>query len=85
MDGLEYNRMFTSLYRDVTELLLVNGANIHAENDEALRYAASQGHVEAVELLLENGANIHTYNNYALRRAVELLTKELGERLCTVS
>ena len=44
-------------HKDVVELLLKNGADIHAENDYALRMAAWNGHKDIVELLLENGAD----------------------------
>ena len=38
-------------------LPLENDANVHAKNDEALRYASRYGHFEVVKLLLEAGAN----------------------------
>ena len=65
------------------KLLLEKGADIHAENDGALRWAAAYGHRDVVELLLEKGANIRAENDSALRRAavngyrdvVELLLK----------
>ena len=51
------------------QLLLDKGADIHANDDEALRWASSNGHLEVVRLLLSNGANIHSYNDFALRYA----------------
>ncbi len=50
---------------------LKNGANIHANDDVALRWAAANGHFEIVALLLENGANIHAGADQALRSAAE--------------
>ncbi len=41
------------------KLFLKNGADIHTENDEALRLAAENGHLETCKWLLENGADIH--------------------------
>jgi len=38
---------------------IMRGANIHAQDDEALRLAARNGHLKVVELLLANKANIH--------------------------
>ena len=49
--------------------LLANGANVHAQDDLALRYASQKGHFEVVKLLLDAGADIHTDDDYALRWA----------------
>jgi hypothetical protein len=43
------------------------GADIHYENDKALRYAASRGHEQVIRFLIDQGANIHAGNNGALR------------------
>ena len=51
---------------DVVKYLVENGADIHAQDDCALRWSAERGHLEVVRLLLENGADVHTRNNYAL-------------------
>ena len=55
---------------NVVQLLLAAKADIHANNDAALRYAAQYGHLEVIKLLLADGANIQAYNNWALRHAV---------------
>ena len=47
---------------ETVKLLLDQGANIHALNDEALRLASKRGHAETVKLLLDREADI-----YALR------------------
>jgi ankyrin repeat protein len=65
------------------KLALKNGANVHAKNDYALRWASGNGHKDVVELLLKNGVNVHADNDDALRWAsanghkdvVELLLK----------
>ena len=49
--------------------LLDHGANIHGQNDLALRWAAENGHTETVKLLLDRGANIHACDDAALRYA----------------
>jgi hypothetical protein len=55
------------------------GANVHADNDDALRWAAESGHTETVKylveagaivkILVEAGANVHAGDDYALRHA----------------
>jgi len=59
-------------HSEIVKLLIESGANIHADNDYAVRWAAKNGHSEIVKLLIESGANIHTKNDYAVRRAVFL-------------
>ena len=54
----------------ITELLLNNGADIHANNDQALICAATNGETDTVALLLKRGANIHAQNDRALRNAI---------------
>jgi len=53
------------------ELLLDRGANIHADGDEALRYAAKNGQLEVVELLLAQGADLHVNDDASLRLAAK--------------
>ena len=52
---------------DVFKYLIKNGADIHTDNDYALRWSVVHGHLDIVKYLLENGANIHADNDYALR------------------
>ena len=47
------------------------GANLHANNDYALRRAADCGHLEIVKCLLEQGADLHAWNDYSLRFAAK--------------
>jgi hypothetical protein len=51
------------------KLALENGADVHAENDSALRWASRYGHIEVVKLLLEHGADVHAENDSALQLA----------------
>ena len=49
--------------------LLARGANIHDDDDAALRLAAGSGRLEMVAFLLDNGADVHAQNDKALREA----------------
>ncbi len=50
--------------------LIIEGANIHADDDYALRWAAECGHLEVVKYLVEDHeANVHALNEWALRWA----------------
>jgi ankyrin repeat protein len=54
---------------ELVKYALEQGANIHFNNDEALRWASEKGHLEVVKYLVEQGANIHAENDIALRHA----------------
>jgi ankyrin repeat protein len=54
----------------VIQVLLDNGADVHANNDEALRCAARDGYEEIVLALLARGANVHANGDEALRWAI---------------
>ena len=56
---------------DVVKYLVEKGADIHAANDYALRYASFNGHLDVVKYLVEKGANIHAVDDYALRYAAD--------------
>ena len=47
--------------------LLSEGADIHAWDDYALRYASENGQLEVVTYLVQEGADIHAREDYALR------------------
>ena len=49
--------------------LVDHGAGIHADNEYALRWSASRGHLGVVKYLVEQGADIHAINNASLRLA----------------
>ena len=63
--------IITNIYSEthIIQLLLERGADIHAGNDYALRWASKNGHIEIVRVLLGNGANVHAKDNYALKWA----------------
>jgi len=65
----------------VVKYLLEQGANINANDDEALRVAAERGDLPMVECLLEHGANLHVLNERPLRLAVENDRLEVTECL----
>ena len=47
------------------------GADIHAQDDHALRWASANGRLEVVKYLVENKADIHVGDDWALRLASE--------------
>ena len=51
---------------DIINFLIENGANVHANNDLALRYSARKGYLDIVKILVENGANVHSFDDTAL-------------------
>jgi hypothetical protein len=55
----------------IVEALLGAGADVHAENDDALRWAAERGHRDIVAMLLDAGADVHAAKDFALRWAAE--------------
>jgi len=52
---------------DGVKAALAAGANVHAGDDAALRWAALNGHAEMVSRLLAAGANVHADHDDALR------------------
>jgi hypothetical protein len=55
----------------VFKRLVKEGANIHANDDYALRCASANGHLGVVKFLVSKGANIHADDDCALRCASE--------------
>ena len=51
--------------------LVSRGANIHVNNNYAVRLASYYGQIEVVQYLVSQGANIHAYNSEAVRLASE--------------
>ena len=49
--------------------LLAAGANVHANQDDALHSAVCSGDVETMKVLLEAGADVHQGQDWALWRA----------------
>jgi len=55
----------------VIKELVEEGADIHANDDLALRWAAENGHLDVVKFLVKEGADIHVFDELALRWAAE--------------
>ena len=60
---------------EVVKYLVDNGADIHANDDCALRWAAEHGRLEVVKYLIDNGADIHARGD----RALNFATKNVRE------
>ncbi len=58
---------------ETVERLLSSGADVHADNDGALRIAALRGHTGVVKALLQAGADVHADNDDAIVRAVLMM------------
>jgi len=55
--------------QEAIKYLVENGADIHARDDLALRWAAGNCHLEVVKYLVEQGADIHARDDSALQLA----------------
>ena len=51
----------------VVKYLISQGADIHAEDDLALRWSVTNGHLKVVKYLVSQGINIHVWDDYAFR------------------
>lgn len=51
--------------RDPEEMqnLIQTGVDVHARDDQALRWASEKGHTEIVKILLQAGADVHAIGN----------------------
>jgi len=54
---------------EAMELALQHGADVHSDNDGALRWASENGHLPVVQFLVQHGADVHSDNDGALRWA----------------
>lgn len=63
-------------------VLIINGADVNALNDDAIKSAAHNGHEDVVELLILNGANVEAENDYALKTAIYNKHAKVKEVLC---
>ena len=61
--------------------LIAAGADVHANDDAALRWAAGRGHEEIVKLLIAAGADVHADDDVALRRAADKGHEEVVKTL----
>jgi len=64
-DSIQANNMIG------VKVALKNGADIHTNDDYAVRYVCYNNSLELVKYLVENGANIHANNNQPIRLASE--------------
>jgi hypothetical protein len=53
-------------HMETVQALLASGADLHADNDDALGLAAWNGHTKTVKALLASGADVHANDDYAL-------------------
>ncbi len=65
VSGALNNRM------DYVIIALKNGADVHTNNGQALRWVSANGYLELVKYLVSQGADIHVFNDYPLRWARE--------------
>ena len=70
------NKIILSNIRDLWtketfKYLVRKGINLHADDDEVLRWAVGNGHLKVVKYLVEQGAGIHAGDDYALKWASE--------------
>ena len=56
-------------YLPLVKYLLNDGADIHAEDNAAVRWASARGHLPVVKYLVEHGADITAQDNFALKWA----------------
>ncbi len=68
---LQLLAMKKDVKQDDIKELIKRGADVHWNEDEALRNAAGYGSKETVKTLLEHGADIHARDDYALRSAAK--------------
>jgi ankyrin repeat protein len=57
--------------------LLSEGADVHYENNFAIKSSCYFGHLEVVKLLVEHGANFHDDNDKAVKLANDNGHKEI--------
>lgn len=65
----------------IVELLLKNGANVHADNDIALLCSVAGEHYEVTIALLKAGANVNSRNDTPLRSSVAKVNLALTAKL----
>ena len=64
------------------EYLYEHRADITADSNYAVKWAAGNGHLEVVKYLYEHGADIMAWDNYAIRKAAERGHLEVVKYLC---
>ena len=61
------NKRYDLFNVDTFKYLIEKGADIHANNNFALKWSAENGHLDIVKYLVEKGANVHANNDFALK------------------
>ncbi|AZL89801.1 ankyrin repeat protein [Megavirus baoshan] len=61
MTSCKYNQLYMMHY------LVLQGANIHSDNNKILHYACQKGYLDMVQFLVKNKVNIHARNDYAVQ------------------
>ncbi len=69
---------------DIMRYIVSIGADIHADNDYALREASRAGNLEMVQYLVSVGADIHALNDNALRTACAYSRLDIVQYLVSV-
>ena len=64
-------------FKSLVEFCIKAGANVNADDDDAIQYASENGHAEVVKLLIEAGADVTAVNYKALKSIIDLGDKEL--------
>ena len=64
-NSLEYYAKYGIL--KVVKYLVSMGADIHSDNEYAIRYASRDGHLAVVKYLVSVGADINASHGYAIR------------------
>lgn len=68
-------------YTETVRLLLDQGADVHAQNEAALRWAASNGHAETVRLLQDRDGDVHKALRSAMANANQPTATALRETI----
>lgn len=84
-DELNRRLMSAVIHGDLegVNLALKQGADIHYNNDCALKAAAETGHLQVVKYLVENGADIHVLTKLFLTNVLNKGNSEVYKYLST--
>lgn len=71
----------TNGFGQITQYLVEIGANVHYQDDFALRFAVKYHDLYFIKILIEHGANIHTHDNWVFKTAVSRTNVDLVKLL----
>ena len=82
MEGRQSCPWRTNGFNDVAtfEYPVKQGANIHAGDDYALRWATRESYLEIVKYLTKQGADIHLYNDLEYQKYVGLTVGQIERK-----